>query len=123
MEGFNVDRGPSAEGKFTKGVVDVANAILKNHGKDTETCKDAKNFLKDWKAKEKKYYAADEDNEDFDGSEEAEELEKEFLNTLLHDYAVILQKEYEYLMSDEQVDESIEANEYEFHKDGSRSRN
>jgi hypothetical protein len=29
-----------------------------------------------------------------------------------------LEKEYEYLMSDEQVDESIKANEYEFTKEG-----
>ncbi len=48
-------------------------------------------------------------------------MEKEFLNTLLQDYAQILQKEYEYLMSDEMVDESIIANEYEFNEDGSRA--
>lgn len=32
-----------------------------------------------------------------------------------------LEKEYEWLMSDEQVDESIRANEYEFEEDGSRA--
>lgn len=32
-----------------------------------------------------------------------------------------LEKEYEYLMSDESVDESIKANEYEFTEDGERA--
>lgn len=118
---FDLGRGTSADGKFTKGPVDVANAVMKDHGKETETYKDARDFLKDWKAKETAYYKADADNEDFEGSEAAEELEKEFLNTLLQDYAQILQTEYEWLLSDEQVDESIEANEYEFHADGSRA--
>lgn len=92
-----------------------------DHGKETETYKDARDFLKDWETKEKAYYAADEDNDDFEGSEEAEEMEKEFLNTLLQDYAQILQKEHEYLTSDEQVDEMITANDYEFNEDGSRA--
>lgn len=33
-----------------------------------------------------------------------------------------LQAEYEYLMADEQVDESIRVNEYEFNEDGTRAR-
>lgn len=121
ITGFDVSRGADAEGKFEDTAVDVANAILKEHGKETETYKDARDFLKDWEKKEKAYYDADEDNEDFEGSEEGEELEKEFLNTLLQDYAQILQKEEEYLMSNEVVDESIIANEYEFSEDGRRA--
>lgn len=121
ITGFDISRGADAEGKFTSNAVDVASSIVKDHGDKTETYKDARDFLKDWEKKEKAYYAADEDNEDFEGSEEAEELEKEFLNTLLQDYAQILQKEYEYLMSDEQVDEMITANDYEFDVDGRRA--
>lgn len=121
LTGFDLGRGQSAEGKFTKSAVDVAQAILKNHGDKTETYKDARDFLKDWKVKEKAYYQADEDNEDFDGSNEAAELEEEFLKTLLQDYVQILQAEEEYLTSDEQVDEAMVANEYEFEEDGSRA--
>lgn len=121
ITGFDVSRGPDAEGKFTDSAIDVAQAILKDHGHETETYKDARDFLKEWEAAEKKYLAADEDNDDFSDTEEAEELEQEFLKTILHDYAQILQAEAEYITSDEQVDESIEANEYEFHEDGSRA--
>ena len=32
--------------------------------------------------------------------------------------SILLEDEYEYLNSDEVVDESIRANEYEFHEDG-----
>jgi hypothetical protein len=118
---FNLERGSDIEGKFTKADFEVANAILKDHGDATKTYKDAKNFLKDLKAKEATYYKADKDNEDFEGSEEAENLSEKFLKTLLQDYFQILQNEYEYLMSDEAVDETIESNGYEFHKDGSRA--
>lgn len=121
ITGFDLNRGADAEGKFTSTAVDVANAILREHGDKTETYKDARDFLKDWEKKEKAYYDADEDNEDFEGSEEGEELEKEFLNTILQDYAQILQTEMEYLTSDEQVDEMITANEYEFDEDGHRA--
>lgn len=121
ITGFDLGRGADAEGKFTSSAVDVANAILKEHGDKTETYKDARDFLKDWEKKEKAYYDADEDNEDFEGSEEGEELEKEFLNTILQDYAQILQTEMEYLTSDEQVDEMITVNEYEFDEDGHRA--
>src|ERR1700683_3855603 len=38
----------------------------------------------------------------------------EFLHDLLEDYRVMLNKEIEYLQSNESVDESIRANEYEF---------
>lgn len=118
ITGFDIDRAVGAEGKFTDSALDVAKAILKDHGHMTETYKNARDFLEEMAKKEKAYYAADEDNEDFEGSEEAEELEKEFLNTLLQDYAQILRAEYKHLMSDEIVDESIVANEYEFNADG-----
>lgn len=121
LTGFDISRGADAEGKFTKGAVDVAKSILGDHGDTTETYKDARDFLKDFEKKEKAYYAADEDNDDFESSDEAEEMENEFLNTLLQEYAQILRKEHEYLTSDEQVDEMIVANDYEFNEDGSRA--
>lgn len=120
ITGFDIDRGPYADGEFTENAVDVAEAVLKDHGKSTETYKDAKDFLGEYKEKEKKYYDEN-DSDDFDDSEIAEELKEQFLHDLLHDYAQILQAEVEYLMSDEQVDEACISNEYEFHKDGSRA--
>ncbi len=43
-----------------------------------------------------------------------------FLNSLIEDYSIILQKESEYLMSNEAIIETIEANEYEFKANGDR---
>jgi hypothetical protein len=48
-----------------------------------------------------------------------EETVKELVQDLSRDYYRTLEKEYEYLTSDELVKESIEANELEFTKDGS----
>lgn len=121
ISGHDISRSPDADGKFTKRATSVAEAILKEHGNSTETYKDARDFLKDWKAKEAAYYKADEDNTDFEDTREAEDLEEEFLGFLLHDYAQILQTDYEWLISDEQVDEAIESNDYEFNEDGSRA--
>lgn len=45
---------------------------------------------------------------------------KEFLNDILEDYRVMLQKEYEWRGSREQIIESIEANEYEFDENGNQ---
>jgi len=106
ITGFDLGRSSEVDGKFTKSCKTVAKLIVENHGPDTETYKDAKAFLKDNKKTE----------------EVSEETENEFLKTLLEDYRLILEKEMEYLTSDEAIDESIQANEYEFNEDGSRSR-
>ena len=52
--------------------------------------------------------------------DERGELEEKFQHALCQEYLSMLTKEVDYLMSDEQVDESIRANEYEFTEDGSR---
>ena len=44
--------------------------------------------------------------------------EDEFRKLLLEEYRVILDHEYEYLMSDECVDENITSNGYEFTESG-----
>ncbi|MCC5780520.1 antitoxin of toxin-antitoxin stability system [Nitratireductor sp. B36] len=54
----------------------------------------------------------------WDVPEEAEEGIKEAMNDFNHWVFQRLEKEYEYLMSDEAVDENIKANEYEFTSDG-----
>jgi hypothetical protein len=55
-------------------------------------------------------------------SQEAEDdlsdMEANFLDSLLEDYAIMLQKEYEYLQSEEAITETIVANEYEFTEEG-----
>ncbi len=118
IKGFNLGRGSKVDGQFTKSADDVARLILKEHGEDTETYKDAEAFLADIDEK-----FARETREDDEASYEdvVENNEEEFLKTLLEDYRIILQKEEEYLLSKEVVDESIEGNDYEFNEDGSRA--
>jgi len=49
-----------------------------------------------------------------------QEMEDDFLNSLIEDYSIILQNESEYLQSDEAIKETILANDYEFTKDGNQ---
>lgn len=63
----------------------------------------------------------DEDGELYlQSQDEAEKLEEEFLDSILEDYRIMLEKEIEYQESEEQVAEMMEANEYEFDENGKR---
>ena len=69
-------------------------SIVETHGEQTDTYKTAKLFL---------------DNK-ID--------EEDFVREIRRDYHRLLEREYEYLMSEEAIRESIEANELEFLEDG-----
>lgn len=96
LESFDLDRRLHATGRLTVSGRDCARAIIEDHGKECDTYKVAISHIFSREA--------------FD--------EEEFLKDLLHSYAWLLQREYEYLLSDESVDESIQANEYEFTENG-----
>jgi hypothetical protein len=121
---FDIDRGMYAKGEFIEGAEDVANAILKNHGEDCETYKTAKGYLTDRDELVAKYsdgvntdVVAEEDEYYFD--QDCDELDDSFRIDLLDDYRIILDKEWDYLTSEEAVIGTIRANEYEFTEDGS----
>ena len=120
IETFDIDRGSYVRGKWTESAEDVAKLIIKNHGKECETYKDAVNFLAESKNGEKIY----KDHPDYDAEcDYADSLDyetacEEFLRVLCEDYRMVLQKEYEYLTSREAIEETIAANEYEFTEDG-----
>lgn len=123
IESFDLDRNRHATGYLKNSLSECCELILKNHGKDCETAKTAEDFLIQWGELVAKHSdgintnEVHEDNEhEFD--QEADELEKEFLMSLLEDYSIILQNESEYLMSDEAIIETIKANEYYFDEDG-----
>jgi hypothetical protein len=103
---------------------EVANKILKEHGEQCETYKDAKQFIQDWNQLVEKYSdgininQVSEDNE-YEFDKEADELEEEFLKTLQEDYRIILQNDYDYLTSREAIEKTLISNEYEFTEAGS----
>jgi hypothetical protein len=118
ITGFDGDRG-EIEGDFTESPEDVANEIMEEHGESCETYTDARNFLKELSS------FMEEAEKDEWGElatlkleNDKEAIEKEFEHTILQDYLSMLKREYEYIMSDEQVDEAIICNQYEFTEEG-----
>ena len=93
--------------------------IVANHGDTCETYKTAKNYLKELE----ELGDRPSDSNDADDSEYEDkryEIDQEFLKWLCEDYAIMLQKEYDYLTSREVIEETIRANEYTFTEDGKR---
>ena len=119
LDSFDLDRNSHATGKFILAANEVAQNILNDHGVECETYKTAAAFMEEWQPVFNNY--TDETHPDYESSECEDKLldiEDEFLKSLLEDYRIMLQHEYEYLQSDEAVREMIEANGYEFTADG-----
>ncbi len=119
---FDIDRSSYCKGQFIENAEDTANAIVKHHGESCETHKTAINYLDEidqlWVKWPEKL-----DDEDYDENEAEREnqqqmLADEFLKDILEDYRIMLQKEYEYLTSEEAIVETITINEYDFTEDG-----
>jgi hypothetical protein len=120
IDSFDLDRNRHAKGSFNLSAPEIAANVLRDHGKDCGTYKTAANFLEDYSPIFAQYM--DESNEETYESRELEDelqdLETEFLSSLLEDYSILLQREYEYLTSEAAIIETIEANEYEFTENG-----
>src|SRR5690606_4696500 len=109
---FDLDRNRHCKGDFILHSYNVAKAIIGNHGEVCDTHKLATSFLSEWDELEEIFNdGPDNEDEDFEDSREASELSEQFLQDLLEEYSCILQKEYEYLYSDEAIIEGIIANE------------
>lgn len=103
-------------GHFERYAENTAERIMKEHGKMCETYKTAKRFLDARKA-----LLVDENGDmSLYDEDKAEELEKEFLHDILEDYRVLHEMDIEYRESEESISEAMEANEYEFDKNGKR---
>ena len=105
LTGFDIGRSSHCRGEFYENAEDVAQKIIKQHGESCETHQTAKSFLND-------VNGIDVDSGEFDA------LATEFRLSILEDYRIILQKEYEYLTSKEAIVATIAANEYEFEENG-----
>lgn len=123
LTGFDLDRNRHATGDFISNPEAVAAAIKENHGAPCETYKTACDYLETISALDKEYERRDEDGFEADWEnwdEKKKEADAEFLRSLLEDYSIMLQKEYEHLYSEEYIAEVMEANEYEFNEQGKR---
>lgn len=118
---FDLDRNRNAKGEFSLSAAEVAQNIISNHGEMCETYKTAEKFLEEWQPIFNEYM--DEQSKKYESSEaedELQDIEDDFLKSLLEDYSIILQNECEYLQSEDAIIETIEANEYEFTITGER---
>lgn len=120
---FDIGRASICEGSLIWDVAEVTNAIIKEHGETCATFETAKQYLTDYNNLVVKYsdgiktdIVAEGNEYDFD--QEADDLDANFLQSILEDYRMILSKEYDYLTSSEAIKESIEANSYEFLENG-----
>jgi len=95
---------------------EVAKNILKTHGKDCETYKAAHEHLTEYKKLMDQYPDEPEDNYELKNQQDdkIEDLWRHFHLKISQHYFDLLQKEYEYLTSKEQIIETIMANEYLF---------
>jgi hypothetical protein len=118
---FDLDRRRHADGQFTLSACEVAQNIFNNHGEHCQTYQTAEKFMEKWQPVYNDYLDENSENyESGDLEDEMQDLEDEFLKSLLEDYSIILQNECEYLQSDEAIAETLIANEYEFTKDGNQ---
>ena len=117
ITGFNLRRGQECTGKLERTALDVANKILENHGPDSDTYKTATAYIQAYKDLALKAAFSDDEDEDAEYFD-TEDIDDEFLNSLLSDYWNILDNEYDYLTSDKVVRETLIANEYEFTVEG-----
>ncbi len=119
---FELDRASYCRGEFIDYAKDTADAIIKNHGACCLTHETATEFITDSAKLLEKYPVKlgdwDGDDNEFDRESEQGDLDDDFLKSILEDYRIILQKEYEYLTSSDVIVETIKSNEYEFTADG-----
>ena len=102
---------------------EICDKIISNHGEDCETYKLAALYQREWNKLVEKYSdgintekVSEENIDEFD--EKANEYNQAFKVDLLNCYLSILQREYDYFTSEEQIIETIEANEYTFTESG-----
>jgi hypothetical protein len=119
ITGFDIDRGSFCDGKFNLSANEVAQNILNNHGEVCDTYKTASSFMEQWQPVFSDYLDESSDKyESRDAEIELQDMEDEFLKSLLNDYLKMLREQYEYATSKEAIIETIEANEYTFLENG-----
>lgn len=122
ITGFDIGRGSYVEGELNTYIEASINAILTNHGEKTPTFKLAQLYSEEIKKLDKQFKNREEDEDEGEAHvNETFELNRRYQEELCEEYLSMLKKEYEYRTSIEAIEETIQANDYSFTKDGSRS--
>lgn len=116
LESFDLDRNRHARGYFRHcdGGLDCAELIVKNHGEICETYKTATVYLAD----RDKLMRTEGDFDETALVNLLDNLNTDFLQSILEDYSMSLQREYEYINSKENLLEVIDCNGYTFNVNG-----
>ena len=120
---FDLDRSYDIEGSLMYDALDTVTLIRSNHGSDTDTYQLAEQYVSDYNKSIDKFCNTrdikDISSDKFDDFEaELEPYSEQFEVDLLNCYWRMLRDEYEYLTSEEQIKETLIANEYDFTIDG-----
>jgi hypothetical protein len=129
ITGFDLDRYRHCSGNFISTALRCAHSIIANHGTECATFTRAKTFIEEWNTLLNKwsgkidgitpdgnnyYITFENDATEYDFDLDLQDFEDDFLQSLLHDYSIMLQNECDYLQSDEAITETIIANDYDF---------
>ena len=109
ITGFDLGRRQSIDGELTMSAMESVSNIITTHGEDCDTHKLASRYYPQLLA------------QDIEDEDKAQQLEEEYARELKEVYWHMLNEEMEYQLSNECVDESILANEYEFLENGQRA--
>lgn len=116
---FDLDRNKHCKGEFTSVANEIATNIINEHGESCNTYKIAQSFINEWQPIFNDYMNSEHISyESRDSEEKMIELESQFHEDILNEYANILQREYEYRYSNEAIAETLIINEYEFDCNG-----
>ncbi len=120
LTGFGLDRDRNATGNFKDSAECCAHFIVDNHGETCETYKTATVYLAD-RFNTIENAPVDENGElasEYNLDCDLNDLDAEFLRSILEDYSMQLQNEYEHLDSKEYLLEMIDSNGYTFTSTG-----
>jgi hypothetical protein len=117
------------DGRLELSLLESCKVVRSNHGKHCDTFKTAKQYLSEYCTAFVEWlsYQDTEDEEDytrldwfdeFESSEEAEDITNNYRMAMLEGYIVLLRKEYDYLISEEAIVETINVNEWLFDETG-----
>lgn len=124
ITGFTLHvQGIHIEGKLAGTMNEAIDKIIQEHGEASETHKTALLYRKSWDELVKAHSDGINTNKVAEGKESifdelADDMETQFLKSILENYHKTLASEYDYRTGEEAIKEAIEANEYLFLENG-----